>query len=799
VLLSTAFLAPAALGGAFVLRDVLTFFHPWQTAVRESVHAGVLPLWNHESLCGVPLLANLQSGFFYPINWLYWFLPFDRALTLGMVLHLTIAGALLRGFLRRVGLAEPAAFLGGALFAYGTWTLAHLEFPMQLGSAVWIPLMWSGLWQAMRQGSVRGLAKGGVALALSLFAGYPQMTFYGLLSATLLALALLPGALRGESRLRLRRVVAWPTILVIGAMAAAVQLLPSRQMAELSAKAAPYSADVAMTRSLPPQALVGLLDPYFHGFPGVDRYWGGETAEFAFGTFYLGAAALVWIAGSALTFARFRRQRRVRREDLALPETKPIVPRAVPWFLAAGALLGVVLALGRHTPLYPLLHEWVPGFGRTRWPSAAGVLVALHLAGLAAVGFRAVLEDGARVRRASHALLGLGVLLLAVWLLARGPLAGPLGSLQTLGAPPWQLPAWESGRTEWLASLAPRAALVLLAGSLGLLLRTGRRLAVAWIAVLLVDLFLTARAFHTPVAHGFYDGVAESTARLAEEVDGHRVYVPGSTSQLGNFLYGSRNLNAFEWGKHALLCNANMPAGISAASGCEPLAPRRHEAFVQAFESPATSWDLKERIFDLWDASLHLAAPRVRPMDVPRIEDPDAGIVTSRHDPRLARAMVLTGWQTVGEAPAVLETLFSPEHDPARTTLLEPAAGSVPAISDQRPRGPGEKLACETRPNSIRVAWQVGPGGMLRILESWDPGWRATVNGSPTPVYRADFLFLAVPVPAGHVEVELGYHPTGLASGAGVSLAGWLAVAGLLLFRRRRSPEPEDVPPPKKS
>lgn len=299
--ITLAFLMDALLaGGAFVLRDVVTFFHPWQVAVRDAVQSGHLPLWNHDSFCGVPLLANLQSGVFYPVNWLYWILPFDVALTTGMFLHLTIAALLMRAFLRRAGLAHIASFLGGALFAYGTWTLSHLEFPMQLGAAVWLPLVWSGIWATMREGKPRGLVAGAVGITLSLLSGYPQMTFFGMISASLLALALAPGALRQEGRQRLR-LAAWPVMLLLAGLLSAVQVLPSREMAAYSQKAVPYTAEVAMSRSLPPQALAGFMDPFFLGLPGVDRYWGGEIAEYAFGTFYLGAVALIWLAASYST------------------------------------------------------------------------------------------------------------------------------------------------------------------------------------------------------------------------------------------------------------------------------------------------------------------------------------------------------------------------------------------------------------------------------------------------------------------------------------------------------------------
>jgi hypothetical protein len=796
---SVLFLAEAALTGkAYLLRDVVTFFHPWQQAVRTAVLSGSFPFWNHQSFCGVPLMANLQSGVFYPVNWLYWALPFDLALTFGMVAHLTVAGAGMRGFLRRAGLAEASAFLGGALFAYGTWAIAHLEFPMQLGAAVWLPFVWSGVWSAMRGGDARGVAGGAAALAMSLLAGYPQVTMFGLMSASLLALFLLPGALRARGGGR-ARALAWPLIVVLAALTAGAQLLPSREMAAMSVKAEPYPADAAMSRSLPPLGLVSLVDPYFLGLPGVDRYWGGEITEFAFGTFYVGAMAVLLFVGAGPALFRPKRRRRVRREDFALPVEETVVEPVVTWFLLAGTAAGALIALGRHTPIYPLLHEWLPGFDRTRWPGAAGFLIAVHAAGLAAIGFRAVTRDRDRIRSAAIQALALGGVMLAAWALASGPLEPLFRAVQTAGVPPWQEAAYNTGRGEWLGALMARAALLLATGVIGLLLVDIRsRVAVAWSVLLLIDLFLTARWFHMPVARGFYDEVPAEVAELAGELDGRRVLVSGSTSQLGNFLYGARNVTAFEWAKRSLLCNANMPAGIAAVDGCEPLGPRRHEAFVQAFHAETTPWEIKERIFDLWDAGMWISAPSVRPVDVPAIEDPGQGIERNAHDPRLARAMLLGGWRTLEDGTEVLDALFSRSHDPAWRTLLEaPPGGAPPAELEGSTDGPGEKLESEAGPNSIQVSWQIGKPGMLRILESWDPGWRATVNGRPAPIYRADFLFLAVPVPAGPCDVRLTYRPPGFTEGAGASLLGIVGLAVCFLAGRHARTGSEEPPAPR--
>ncbi|MGQ0722153.1 MAG: YfhO family protein [Candidatus Eiseniibacteriota bacterium] len=785
VALSVGFLADVALSGrAYVLRDLVTFFHPWQSAVRDAVAGGHLPLWNHDSFCGMPLLANLQSGFFYPPNWLYWFLSFDMALTAGMLLHLTVAAIAMRAFLLRVGLAPMASFVGGALFAYGTWTFAHLEFPMQLGAAVWLPLAWTGIWMAMREAESLGVVLAGGALTLSLLSGYPQITFLGCISASLLAAMLVPGTVRAKGRAR-AGVLAWPASVLLALALAAVQLLPAADMAELSTKAAAYPADVAMSRSLPWMGIVALFDPYFHGLPGFERYWGGDTQEFAFGTFYIGVVPLVWIAvGAFRTLVRPKRVRRVRREDFTIPDEETVVPPVVTWFLLAGAVFALLLALGKHTPLYPLLHAHVPGFARIRWPAAAGFLIAVHLAALAAVGFRAIVRDRGRIRLAALATLAIGAWLLVVWMLASGPLGRLVGSIQTAGAVPWQVDAHAAARGEWLGSLLTRAAVVLVTGGITLVFLDIRsRVGLAWVLMLLADLFLTSRWFSFPSASGFYDEVPAAVVELREELGGRRVYVPNSTSQLGNFLYGTRNLDAFRWAKRALLCNANMPAGLSAAHGCDPLGPRRHEAFAQAFAAPGTPWEIKERIFDLWDAGLYLAAPGVDPLAVPRITDPDRGIETSRHEPQLGRAMLLADWRTVEPGPGVLEALFAPDHDPANTTLLEAVTGAAP------PRAPspavskrGEILSHELAPNAIQVSWQIGAAGVLRVLESWDPGWTATVNGQPAPVLRADFLFLAVPVPEGPCDVRLTYRPASLRTGAAVSAAGIALLIAFAVF-----------------
>jgi uncharacterized membrane protein YfhO len=57
----------------------------------------------------------------------------------------------------------------------------------------------------------------------------------------------------------------------------------------------------------------------------------------------------------------------------------------------------------------------------------------------------------------------------------------------------------------------------------------------------------------------------------------------------------------------------------------------------------------------------------------------------------------------------------------------------------------------------------------LRVLETWDPGWRVEVDGAPAPLIPAYDAFMAVPVAAGEHRVRLTFHTPGARAGLGIS------------------------------
>jgi uncharacterized membrane protein YfhO len=70
-------------------------------------------------------------------------------------------------------------------------------------------------------------------------------------------------------------------------------------------------------------------------------------------------------------------------------------------------------------------------------------------------------------------------------------------------------------------------------------------------------------------------------------------------------------------------------------------------------------------------------------------------------------------------------------------------------------------------------------GGLFVMSEVWYPaGWKATVDGTPVDLVRANYLLRAVPVSAGKHTIEVFFAPD-LGSAAAAANAG---SAGFIVF-----------------
>ena len=208
--------------------DLHLYFYPTYEAVYRH-WAADFPTWNPYQLCGIPWLATLQGGFFYPFHALYLVLPLHAALAASHLIHISLAALFMTAFARRAGLTWAATILATMLFVLRGMFAAALAQPNYLEAATWLPLAALGVLELANGSRLRGSALVATSVAASYLAGYPQPTTY----MVYVLPTLLGAALFGEHATLRRWIVSVGLLGIaigLGALAAAIQLLPALEL-----------------------------------------------------------------------------------------------------------------------------------------------------------------------------------------------------------------------------------------------------------------------------------------------------------------------------------------------------------------------------------------------------------------------------------------------------------------------------------------------------------------------------------------------------------------------------------------
>jgi hypothetical protein len=167
---------------------------------------------------------------------------------------------------------------------------------------------------------------------------------------------------------------------------------------------------------------------------------------------------------------------------------------------------------------------------------------------------------------------------------------------------------------------------------------------------------------------------------------------------------------------------------------------------------------------------------------------PVASLATSHAGPvhvlrvpgTLPRVLVTSGVRVAAGA-AAYPALLDPGFDPRREIVLPEGTERAP-----RPGFHGEARLLAFGPERLQVRARLDGPGHLLVVEGWESGWRASVDGAEQPVLRANAAFRAVALPPGTHVVDMTYRPRPAAAGAALS-AATLGLFLLAAWRAGRS------------
>lgn len=154
----------------------------------------------------------------------------------------------------------------------------------------------------------------------------------------------------------------------------------------------------------------------------------------------------------------------------------------------------------------------------------------------------------------------------------------------------------------------------------------------------------------------------------------------------------------------------------------------------------------------------------------------------------LPRVALYTNWEIGADDAAVLNRLVDPAFDPLKTVLVSDANLAKQQGGDSG-NGAGVVEMKSYAPKRIVYQAKCNDPSVLMMNDRFSPDWKVWVDGMPQPILRCNFIMRGVSLPAGEHEVEFrfepGYHALYVslaAIGVALGLCGWLT------FRSGKAP-----------
>ena len=91
-----------------------------------------------------------------------------------------------------------------------------------------------------------------------------------------------------------------------------------------------------------------------------------------------------------------------------------------------------------------------------------------------------------------------------------------------------------------------------------------------------------------------------------------------------------------------------------------------------------------------------------------------------------------------------------------------------------------------TATNSITGQIKVKDTGVLVCSVPFSTGWKVYVDGEKEKVYRANYMYVAVPITKGEHTVEFQYETPFLKMGAVLTLISWMVYSGSIIWNKRK-------------
>ncbi len=327
-----------------------------------SILSGQFPWWNPYVFSGMPYAANPSVAAFYPVNWKFFFMPFNAAYGWTFAIHIFIALWAMYWFSKKVLRLDTVSAIGASLafglsqyFLARTWA-GHAD---TVAASALIPFVIGSFMLLFRTPTRKHILLAAVSLAFQILAGYQTVAMFTLEAVGILMLL----------QKSVKSFVVMSISLCLALLLSAFQLLPQAEFMGKSVRSTDFPYEWVSVGSLVPSSLQQLFSPFILG---DQTTFVGPPPNYHEQAFFFSVTAL-FLAVYAL-----------------------IKKRTIGFALIA--LFALWISFGPNSPVdgNKILYELMPLYRHIRFPARHMVLSVFAVSCLAGTGFSLVRKSWLR-------------------------------------------------------------------------------------------------------------------------------------------------------------------------------------------------------------------------------------------------------------------------------------------------------------------------------------------------------------------------------------------------------------------
>lgn len=732
--------------------DVIRELYPWKTEVIAQIRQYSIPLWNPYNFSGAPLLANYQSQVLYPLGIIYFALPQDIAWTILVMLQPMLGMIWTYLFATVIGISPYGAMLAAIAFNFSGFANVWIEFNTVWHTVLWLPLLLYLLEKGIANRKLRFFQQMLFILALfsSITGGHPQ-DFITMFVFFLMYGVIRIGILSSWTFKEKVSFFLFPLlpIITIPFLLAAAQILPTVDLFQNSARV-PHDYQYILQHML--------IQPWQLGIIAVQEFFGNPATRTNFlANTYVGKAISIGTAGFFLSMVTF---------------CFPKKTWHMKFFIISSAAL---LLYTVNTPIAALLQRYPIPLLSTGTPTRLLFLFCFCLSILAGFGVD-ILSKNKKIPW--KAIIITSLVMAFLWFFALFHPAMP------------ELTYTASSYNTMKKAMLFSSGFIALSFFLIFFLRSHKKIFFyGFIGLVGIELFYGFLKFNPFVPRNFIFpnnplitffqeragidriwgyGTAQIEANFATQ---YRLFSPDGTDPLNlkwynAFLQSSKDGNIAKTFTKTTRSDALVAPGYGAKD--LPNNPYRLRILdtvgvkyiIDRTENPKDDQTFtKDRFKEIWHKEDWTVYENIKA--VPRF------FLTSKYIP----------YETDEEFETVF---FSDTFLPDSSILV--LKKDAEAIG-QLEKGNGSVELLSYNPEKVELAVKTNTKQLLYLSDTFDAGWKAYVDEKLTDLYKANYTFRAVVVPAGDHNITFSYQPESFAWGMRFTLLGSCMLGILCVWR----------------